>query len=113
MRRVVQQRLIKIQGNVLWTSRKSTTSSHWIIDCAPLGLSLEADNQEEVPGLINEAMHLFLTDLLADNEFDDFLREQGWRVQGEMPTAPNGVEFDIPWELLVQGNVRDSERRAH
>jgi hypothetical protein len=98
-----------------WEVRENPTSHHWIAVCEPLKLALEAPTLDELRGLIDETIHLLLTDLFEDNELDRFLREHGWRAPDLPAAAPaEEIQFDIPWEMMVkQGGQSDSPRRAH
>jgi hypothetical protein len=73
---------------------------------------MEADSLDELHGVIPEAIHLLMIDLLEDNELDKYLRERGWQALN-MPSRPDGdVQFDVPWQLIAEG-ARGTERRAH
>jgi hypothetical protein len=102
---------VTINANVPWRVYKSKTSNRLIGVCDPLNLCLEAADEHEMKSLIPEALHVLMTDLFADNELDQYLREKGWHAVN-LPTRPDGdVQFDIPWHIV--GAQRDSERRAH
>lgn len=78
-----------------------------------MNLVLEADTTDELRSLINESVQLLLLDLLEDNELDDFLRKHGWALASEVVRDGDNVRFDVPWELLVSGNTRDTEHQTH
>jgi hypothetical protein len=102
------------QAQLRWNARRSPTSTRWIGVCDAMNLVMEADSLDELHSVIDEAMQLMLVDLLRDNELDQFLREHGWQAR-DMPVQvrPEDVRFDVPWELIAEGNRRDPERRAH
>ncbi|MGH9638271.1 MAG: hypothetical protein ACRD72_25840 [Candidatus Angelobacter sp.] len=105
---------IKIQANVIWRAKQSSTSNRWIAVCEPMNLVLEGDSVDELRSLINETTHMLMLNLLEDNELEEFLRARGWSAVNFPSKKPSdGVEFDVPWELLVSGNVRDSQHKAH
>jgi hypothetical protein len=105
---------IQAKAQVQWRAQKSPTSKRWIGVCEPMNLVMEADSLDELHGVIDEAMQLLLVDLLRDNELEQFLREHGWRARDiPVQAKPEDVRFDVPWELIAEGNRRDSERRAH
>jgi len=113
-RSTVTKMAIKIRAdNILWEAKQSSASKRWIAVCDSLNLVLEADSTDELHSLIGEAMHLLLLDLLEDNELDAFLRERGWQSVPDSVQQADGVEFDVPWQLLVAGNTRDSKYEAH
>ena len=108
--------MIQIEGRaqLQWQARRSTVSNRWIGVCEPLNLSVEADSLDELHSVIDEALQLLLTDLLLDNELDQFLRERGWKA-ANLPARTadlKDVQFNVPWHLVAQGN-RDSQRRPH
>lgn len=110
MRPVVQ---IQMQSNLQWAVKR--TANRVIAVCEPLNLVLDADTLEELPGIINEGLHLLFIDLLMDNELDAFLRARGWNALGVPNQIPEGdeVQFDVPWNLNVHGNARDTHAQTH
>lgn len=91
---------IEVETAVQWIATR-TPSGIWVVACDALGLTVEGKSQEEVPGLIKEALELLLLDLFEDNELDEFLRAQGWQAIGSSSIAPGEKpEFEIPWEIL-------------
>lgn len=112
---MAHQITIKIEArNIQWHAKQSDASKRWVAVCPPLNLAMEADSMEELRSLINEGMQLLFCDLFMDDELEAFLRERGWQ---SMPSPEqrerDGVEFDVPWELLVPGNTRDSQHQSH
>ena len=103
---------IIVQGQIQWRAARSP-SQRWVGICDAMNLAMEANSLDELHSLINETMHLLLTDLLRDNELERYLTERGWRARG-MRTSQKvrDVEFDVPWELIAEG-ARGSERRAN
>jgi len=104
--------VVKIEGNVQWKAIQ-TRSGKWIGVCDAINLVLEADSLDELHSLIPEGLHLLLRDLVKDNEFDSFLREQGWSTNADRVPKDENVEFDLPWHLLVPGGKIDSARQAN
>ena len=106
--------VVRLDAQIQWIARPSTTSNRWIGQCAPMNLVMEASSLDELHSLIEEAMQLLLTDLLADNELDRFLKDRGWAAfkQGAI-TSPSDVKFEVPWELIAKDRMGDPERRAH
>ncbi|MBI3371721.1 MAG: hypothetical protein HY017_08215 [Betaproteobacteria bacterium] len=106
---------IRMEGHaqLQWHVRRSTTSGRWIGVCEPMNQVTEADSLDELNSVIEETIQLLLTDLLLDNELEQFLREHGWTANNVPPqVSASDVRFDVPWQLVVE-NKRDSERRAH
>jgi hypothetical protein len=105
---------IELESRLAWRARRSPTSDRWIGECPELNLVIEADSESELRSLIPESIHLLFSDLLADDELDQFLRERGWRAHHmPSPTERDDVRFDVPWELIAESARRDPERRAH
>ena len=104
---------LQLQSQLQWHARKSPSSGRWIGVCDSMNLSMEADSLDELHSLIHETLQLMFTDLLEDNELDQFLSERGWQA-ANLPIQHVGpaVEFDVPWELIAEG-ARDPARRAH
>ncbi|MFH1043515.1 MAG: hypothetical protein V1796_00260 [Pseudomonadota bacterium] len=104
-------KIVQGKAQLQWRAERGISSDCWVGICDPMGLTIEANSLDELYGLIDETMQLVLTDILRDNELDQFLLERGWRVQN-MPTVtrPEDVRFNVPWELIAE-SARDSERR--
>jgi hypothetical protein len=103
---------VQINGQLLWIVERGN-SGHWIAVCDPMNLSLEATSLDELYSVINEGIQLLMLDLIRDNEFDQFLRERGWDAQG-VPKGPveDGINIQIPWDMLIKAPHGDNARRA-
>lgn len=91
----------KIQWRVL-----SDPGGRSIGVCDVLNIALEARSDDELRTMIDEAMQLFLLDLLEDNELDEYLKAHGW-TRGPIPEGidPGDVSFHVPVELIAGGQV--------
>jgi hypothetical protein len=92
---------IHIDANLEWQLER-TRRGRILAICEPLGLTLEADSQEEALSLINEGLHYFFLDHLAEGTLQKFLMSKGWKVTTPLP--PNydpgdAVTFDVPFSL--------------
>lgn len=104
---------IQVQSTLEWRSYRSDSTGRWIGECAALNLAMEAESLDELHSLIAEAIQLLLTDLLADDELERYLAERGWQAVNMPNFRPqDGVEFNVPWELIAEG-ARGPERRPH
>ena len=107
--------MIQIEGKaqLQWRANRSASSKRWIGVCDALGLVTEADTLDELHSVIDETIQLVLTDLLRDNELDQFLRERGWKALNVPARAnANDVQFNVPWQLVAE-STRNPQRRAH
>jgi hypothetical protein len=93
---------IDVPGRLAWKAFQSPCSKRWMAVCDELKSTREADSLDELYSGIDEAMHVFLLDLLKGNELEMYLRERGWcaRNLADVRDSPD-VEFDIPWELVA------------
>lgn len=99
------------QASVQWRATKSKSSKRFVALCEPMNVSLEANSIDELYSMIPEAIHLLMRDLLEDDEIQPFLREIGWRFPGELPKPTEDVRIQVPWELIVSGEMGDTARR--
>jgi hypothetical protein len=106
------KQIVAIEANIVWHAKRSEMSKRWIGVCEALNLSMEADSLDELHCVIPEAIHLLMVDLMEDNELDRYLRDKRWTASSVPNQAQGEVEFNVPWELIVEG-ARGSERRAH
>lgn len=104
---------VTINANVEWAVGQSNASKRVVAVCDALNICLEADSHEELESLIPEAMHLLLKDLLADNEFDQFLQARGWQAVNVPQRPVRDIRFDLPWHMIAREQQRGAERRAH
>ena len=105
---------IEVSSTLQWTATQTALGTRWMATCEPLGISVEGESLDEVHGLIPEACFVLFTDLIEDNEFDEFLTARGWRSRNQ-PTGSvdEEIEFLIPWNLVAEGKQRDSTRSTH
>jgi hypothetical protein len=99
------------QATVQWHTTKSTQSKRFVALCEPMNLSIEANSLDELYSIIPETIHLLMRDLLEDNEIQPFLKEIGWQFPGELPKPSEDVRIQVPWELVVSGELNDTARR--
>lgn len=106
--------VVKLEANIQWHTRPSTTSARWIGVCEPMNLSMEAETLDELHSVIEETMQLVLTDLLRENELQEYLEEHGWRASNlDSATVNDDVAFDVPWQMITERPPLDSERRVN
>jgi hypothetical protein len=105
--------LIELEAQVQWDAVQGDRNGVWVGVCDALNLSVEAASLDELHSLIPESIHLLMTDLVMDNEFDQYLRERGWRTRGTPdPDAIAETKFHVPWHMMVPEGRNDSQRRA-
>lgn len=92
---------INIQANLAWAVHRSE-AGNLIAECEPLGLTLQAESDEELRSLIAEAQHVLFLDLLEDGELEGFLRRHGWTPSGPLPAKAEGVLFSAPFTMVPQ-----------
>lgn len=122
----MSQILIRFPQTISWSVSDSGSSDCYIAECQSLGLVLEADSLDQIPGLIEEALDALFDSLVSEGDFDQFFVDRGWpedqrptarivrdtpvRAQVTKPNVPHdqwGMQFQCPPELIVQAN------RAH
>jgi hypothetical protein len=96
--------LIRINGQVPWRCFPSR-SGNWIGICDPLKLTLQAESWSELTEEMGITLDAFLKELFATNEFERFMRENGWNVIGPIPTQEQAkhIRFDLPYVPLMTG----------
>lgn len=103
---------IQVQAQLAWLMQPTHRGRRVMAVCEPLGIAMEGDTEEELRSLIPEAIHLLMCDLLADNEFDAFLKERGWTSTKKADGSDGDVQFDVPWRLVPAG-TNGSEHQTH
>ena len=107
------ERIVRIRGEVEWRYRFVESANRWIGVCDALDIVTEADTKEELHSIIPEALSLLFSDLIADNEFEDFLQAHGWSASSiPDPGDPHDLEVLIPTHIIPE--LADGPaRRAH
>lgn len=105
---------IQINANLVWATAR-LPSGVWIGICDPLGITVEADNEEDLRSVIQEAHHTLFVDLLEDGELAKFLADRGWKTQSPIPQAipEEGVRFEVPFRTVsasLNGNATASHQ---
>jgi hypothetical protein len=104
---------IQLEAQIQWRAIPGAGKGVWVGICDALNLSVEATSIDELYSLIPECMHLLMVDLVVDNEFDQYLRDKGWKAVGTpREGAVENTEFHVPWELIAAGQ-NGFERRTH
>ena len=94
--------IVHIDGKLQWRWFRAQ-SGNYIGGCDPLKITLQADTFSELMEEIGITLDALLKDLLADNDLDRFLREQGWSTTGPGPNRPSDVRFDVPFAIDEMG----------
>lgn len=80
---------------------------NWIAVADSLGLTIQASTWAELMEDTAQTLNAMLGDLMASGELERFLRDRGWRPEGQVPTRPAEVWFDVPF--VTRTVDRDSE----
>jgi hypothetical protein len=91
--------LVHIEGNVPWQWRKGA-GGNYVAICDPLKITLQACSYQELMEDIAVSLDALLKDLIESNEFDQFMRDQGWRLLAPIPARPKDVKFDVPFSIV-------------
>ena len=78
--------LVRIEGNVPWSWRKGS-GGNYVAICEPLKITLQARSYSELMEDISLTLDAMMYDLLANNEFDRFMRDHGWQLQQAIPAG--------------------------
>lgn len=111
---MLNEQIIQIETNfdVSWARRRNENGV-WIAWCDLLGLTVEADNHDELVSLISEAIAILFEDLLESGDFDNFLKSKGWRSTGPIVHQPGQrVRFDLPWTMFTNGAQQPAAARC-
>src|SRR5437867_10924108 len=103
-------RIVRCEGQVVWTAFRDPASERWVAVCEPLKLTTEANTWPELQAEAYEALLLLLRDLLETGELPEFLSEHGWRCEGPLPldVPASEVLFDLPAPILLGPRVRQA-----
>ena len=88
--------LVQIEASIVWESYRDPRTGTYTAVCRMLNLNAVGDTAAELQACANEAMQLLFEDLFETGELEKFLRENGWRPRGELPSPDKSVRFDIP-----------------
>jgi len=98
------QKLVHIQGSVVWHSYHNPKSDKWIGICDSLKLTAQGDTWNDLYEVIRDSITGLLRELVVTQDFNRFLRDRGWKLKLPLPSfrRPSDLEFDIPIELLQE-----------
>lgn len=106
---------VLVQGQLQWEFWR-TEAGTFLAGCRPLKLTLEAERFGELLEDIELALDALLKEMFRTNDFDRFLRERGWIVQGPIPAQLNDVRFDVPFEVIRASQAKHGshpQRHVH
>lgn len=97
------QTIIQIHTQVPWRVFRDDLSARWIGICDPLRITIEGTSEGDLVETMVDAMDGLMHDLVATGEFDQYLRDRGWRVLSEMPEKiDQSVRFSIPMDIAFR-----------
>jgi predicted RNase H-like HicB family nuclease len=88
-----------VAAGVVWRVARDPHSGEYIGFCDVLNLNAVGDTWEDFQACANEAIEVLFRDLYRENEVEDFLRERGWKLVGEMPKSRRAPRFDVPFGI--------------
>ncbi len=91
--------IVHIKGNVQWKAFHDPASKYWVAVCDPLMLTTQGATWSELLESIGDSLNLLLRELFNTGDFDRFLKEHGWKLQGEIPRRRSNLRFDVPFEV--------------
>lgn len=96
--------LIRVDARIDWEIMQVPNENAWIAICDSLGLTIESSSWRELAEDISEALDMVFADLIAENEWEQFLSQHGWSFQDEIPQQPvEKLKFDVPCFLSQPG----------
>lgn len=87
--------VVRIKGSLhckVWQSEKGV----WICVCDAPRMTMQANTWAEMMEAIHEGLEMALQDFIETGDFQQFLDEQGWEVEGAFEVGPE-TEFDLPF----------------
>ena len=97
--------LVRIEANLTWRFALDPQSGEWVGVCPMLNLNAGGKTWAECQSVASEAMALLFLDLFEDNELEDFLRQNGWKMGDELPPGST-PHFDVPF-VVERGEIRE------
>jgi hypothetical protein len=98
--------VVRIKGNVQWQTRRGK-GGNWVGVCNPLKLTVQSDTWANLMEDIAFTLDAVLKDLLSTNEFHKFMKDQGWRLIGSIPSRRENMRFDLPfYPVALHGSQR-------
>jgi hypothetical protein len=93
-------RTVRVDADIEWRVERTSSPAMLVAVCDGLGISVEAESEDEIPGLIPETMDLLMRDLHGDGELAGYLRARGLRSSRLPPRSARHVTFEVPWHLV-------------
>jgi predicted RNase H-like HicB family nuclease len=98
---------VVIKGQVAWRAMQDRKSGAWVGVCDALRLTAQGDSPEDLASMIDEIMADLMLDLVRDQEFDAFLRDNGWALMQPMPrdVPPEQLKFRVPVKIVPEARA--------
>lgn len=99
--------VFRMEAKISWNVSQDAKSGAWVGVCDALGITALGETTEDLHASINDAMDGLFRDLLSDGELDEFLRQHGWKFQGDSQPwedVYDDFKFDIPFEVIHANN---------
>ena len=93
--------VVQIKGKTEWKCFRARSGRNWIAICDPLGLTMQSETWAILMEDIAQALNAMFSDLLKEQGLAQFLRDQGWRPVGQIPSKPADIWFDLPFVTNV------------
>ena len=105
--------IVKIKGRTEWRCFRAK-GENWVAVCDPLGLTIQSETWATLMEDIAHTLNAMFSDLLKERELEQFLRNQGWRPVGRIPSKPADIWFDLPFVTSVTRPAgRDTQVAVH
>ena len=89
--------LIRVDARIDWEVMQVPDDNAWIAVCDSLGLTIESSSWRELTEDISEVPDSVFADLVAEDEWQQFLSRHGWSFQDELPKhSSEKLRFDVP-----------------
>jgi len=93
-------RTVTVDADLEWEVRPTSTPGRLSVSCDGLGIRVEAHDEAEIPGLIDESVDMLMRDLHEDGELASYLSERGLRASRIPVRTARNVSFVCPWHLV-------------
>lgn len=102
-----------VEGEATFRCFRTKGGGHWVAVCDPLKITVQSDTWSDLMEDIGLSLEAILKDLLSSNELGRFLKDNGWKVYGAIPSPQEDVRFDVPFVPVAMTGSHGSQTELH
>ena len=92
--------VVRIIGQTTWKVTRNLSTGVYVGECDSLNVTAQGATRAGLLRMIDDILQTLLADMVAEKRLERVAREQGWKIEGELPTSRSRsvrLRFDLPF----------------